>query len=376
MGHFIGRRAWLPVLALAVVCRVGLAQVPADSRMAIASPAGSPGPNYQTAGEPAPVVPGCPCCGWFVDLEAGAIDPRITELKTSRDGSYIFLRQVHSLDLDWSGVGEVGLGYRFAGGNGVRLSYRGFGSESHTTQTGDAAAFDPLFFVGFFAGMGPMGLPSPSISPAVRDLHARLDVNRLDLDYFSAEHILGDSFLVGWTVGARLAILHLDTQVSDRFIITEQVSPTLLPSTLVFSNSLPIDLHQGATDTTTVAGIHAGLNGSWSPAGNGWALFGKADGGILGGGSTQRYSISMSGPAALPEESGTTHGGSLMTTLNLQAGVQYTVPLERLWMRLSAGYQFEAYWFSAVGGGADKHALYKEIDLTDHGPFARCEIRF
>jgi hypothetical protein len=62
--------------------------------------------------------------------------------------------------------------------------------------------------------------------------------------------------------------------------------------------------------------------------------------------------------------------------VGVQAGVQYTLPVERVWLRFSAGYGLEAWWFRATGAGANDRALYRDIDILDHGPFGRCEVSF
>jgi hypothetical protein len=97
---------------------------------------------------------------------------------------------------------------------------------------------------------------------------------------------------------------------------------------------------------------------------------------LLAGGSSQRYSIGLSSPAVMPEQAGTTHGACLVGTAAVRAGVQYALPFARSLVRFGAGYLFGGYWFGAVGHGAASHALFREIDLLDHGPFARCEISF
>jgi hypothetical protein len=96
----------------------------------------------------------------------------------------------------------------------------------------------------------------------------------------------------------------------------------------------------------------------------------------VGGRARQRASLSMSGPVSEPEAAAEVHGGAVVPTLNVRVGVQYSVPLSRALLRLGVGYEFEEWWFDAVGGGAAHHALFKRLDWLDHGAFLRGEIAF
>jgi hypothetical protein len=325
---------------------------------------------------PADEAPDVPCGGWFFSLEAAAVAPSLTHLKTSRDGAGTFLGQVHSQDLDWTALGEIDLGYRFGCGDGIGFSFRALSSSGDRQSVNDPLSLEPGFFVGFNAGLtAPNGFTF-STSSAARELHTRFDLQRYDIDYLSAERTYGPSFHVGWLGGARLVALHLDSSATDFFTITAQ------PSAMAAANGalpmiLPVALRQSAKMDTTAGGVHLAGYGAWAPAANGLELFGKADAGFLVGGSSQKYGVSaITGLGGFPELDGHTHGTMLVTTANLEAGISYTIPLERIWLRLSAGYLLETYWFSATGGGASQHALFKEIDLIDHGPFARFEVRF
>ena len=305
--------------------------------------------------------------GWFVAVEGGVVDPHLGSVKTSSDGAITFLAGMSSLNLDWGPVGEVDLGYRFPAGNGVRLSYRAFDSSGHTESTGNAAFLEPTFFLGLNNGVSPGLLYGVNVSPAIRDLRTELQFNRIDLDYLSAAHAFGDTVRLAWILGARLVVLRVDAVVDDAFTLTNMAN-----------QALGLTVHQGATDLTTAGGAHAGLDACWTPGGGPMGAFGLLDAGILGGGSTQRYSVGLRTASMGAWDSGSTHGGSLIGTFNLQAGLQYDVPLWRTGtcLRVRGGYEFEMYDFTATGSGAGKHALYKRFDLTDHGLFLRAELPF
>jgi hypothetical protein len=316
------------------------------------------------------------CGGWFLTLEAGAIAPTINHLKTSQDGSSTFLGQMHSQDLEWTAVGQIDFGYRFGCGDGIGFSFRAFGSSGEKNGGGDPTALDPPFFVGLGDSFGLPSGTTITNSAALRELHTRFDLQRYDIDYLSAERALGSSFHASWLGGVRIVGLHLDTSVTDSFGLTAQPSAQDAANGAV-PLTVPVALHQSAKMDAAAAGVHLAFQGAWAPATNGVELFGKADAGFLVGGSRQRFGVSaMTGLGNFPEVEGSTDGTILVTTANVEAGIHYTIPLERAWLRLSVGYLFEAYWFSAAGSGASKHALFKELDLIDHGPFARCEIRY
>jgi hypothetical protein len=385
-------------LVLAVVS----AAITAGSAAAQAPPLAMPGENISTplvlppdGGDPAvPVTPPAPYAtrpGWFVEFEAGGVGPRINHLATSRDGIESVVSQLHSIDLDWGGAGEVGFGYRFACGGGVRASWRAFGSSAQTTQGGlDAFALEPAVLSGVVSAPLPDGVlaTSYSTSPAVRELHTELEVHRFDLDYISPDWQLFDSFRLDWSAGFRTTLLHVVTQATDSFTLTQTQTvrtwqyinnPWAMgydPSFSYASSSLPLTLQQRATDTTAGFGIHAGLGGTWDLGPSGLALFGRGDAGILGAVSRQEFRVSAKGPTPVPDATADLHGPGWMATGTVRAGIQYTLPMQSVWVRVSAGYVFDALWFRATGSGARARALFTDIDVIDQGPFGRCEISF
>ncbi|HZU37129.1 MAG TPA: Lpg1974 family pore-forming outer membrane protein [Gemmataceae bacterium] len=377
MGRSLGCSVLYSYAGTILFAAVALGQPPID----VPPPSGPPAPIGVPYGPPAPVAmqPAMvspagppmevitPSGGWFVDLEGGALLPHLSHVKTSSDGNITFLSDIRSLDFDCGPAGEVDLGYRFAGGNGWRLSYRGFDSSGHADSTGDATLFEPMFFAGFNAGLDagfPIGI---NVGRATRELRSEVQLSRIDLDYLSADHVFGDTVHLGWVLGARIVALRVDSRVNDTFTLSDDL----------LGPPVTVTLRQGARDETVAGGIHASLDGSWTPADWPIGMFGLLDAGILGGGSTQKYSVAIINDTLTNAMSGSEHGGSVVGTLNLQAGLQYTVPFANGgWWGLRGGYEFELYDFEATGGGAGKHALYKGFDLTTHGVFLRGELGF
>jgi hypothetical protein len=398
----VRRQSWLAPAFLGILAMASgvfaQAPPPAGAVPAPLTPFGSGGAAAPGAASelPAPVLPPRECetplgecgtpLGWFIELEAGAISPRIDSLKTSRDGLITFVSQVRHVDLDWGAVAEIDAGYRFDFGGGIRFAWRTFSSSATTTESGaDAFDLEPFMLSGLSAALAPVPGVSMAWSLASREQHTQLQVDRFDVDYISAQHALGP-FRWDWCAGLRTTILQLSTEVTDSFTLTVTETPPnygIIPFNAppgyqppsIQTISVPLVFHQSASTTTAGFGAHLGAGGAWE-LGNGLALFGRADGAVLGGVSQQHYAIAVNGRVVVPEIGADLHGGAVLEMCELRAGVQYTLPLERLWLRLSAGYQFEAIWFRASGSGASDHALFTHIDLLDHGPFARCEMRF
>jgi hypothetical protein len=123
-------------------------------------------------------------------------------------------------------------------------------------------------------------------------------------------------------------------------------------------------------------GLHGGLDGGWEICQSGIAVFGRGDVGVLAAGSREEFTLAMTGPAPVGPSTNSQHGPGFITTLCLQAGMGYTVPLERVWLQARVGYGFEAWLLHATGNGARDHALFQNLDFTSHGPFCRLEIGY
>jgi hypothetical protein len=361
------RRVWIIVALLLTGAGVARGQNPP-----------TPEPNALVVRDP-PLPPPparyfAPPDGWFAGAEFDLIAPRFATLRTTRAASDItFLGAVRSLDLDTAGAGELDLGYRWEDGNGLMLSSRGSGSTAHVVRGGQPGyGLAPTAFTrAFFDQAGAQGDGAVyGFGDGTRDLHAHVTAGRLDFDYLSAPAFLGDSFRLGWSGGLRVVGQSAELRADDSFTITRTDSANGSQA------ALPVTTHQRVTNSFGGLGAHLALDGSWALGESGFALLGKVDGGLVGGGARQRASFSMSGPVSEPGATSEVRPSAVVTTLNARAGVSYTVLLSRAWVRLSAGYQFEEWWFDAVGKPAEQEALFKRLDWLDHGAFLRGEIGF
>jgi hypothetical protein len=183
-------------------------------------------------------------------------------------------------------------------------------------------------------------------------------------------------------MGLRLAAVDFSTQATNAFSITRTqfasvMGPGGMLTTLPVSTAtLPLTVTQRAETLTGAFGVHGAIDGSWDFAQTGVGIFGRADAGLLAAGSRDRYTLGIGGGINVPDSTFGQHGPGLLTTLGLQAGVRYTIPLERVWLRFSAGYGYEAWFLHATGHGAREHALLRILDFSNHGPFGRIELGF
>jgi hypothetical protein len=157
--------------------------------------------NYDTTPfDPAAFNPPGQQFGWFADLEIGIIKPHLdTHLSTPAgiNGPTGVPISLGAAPLDWIGVPEFSVGYRFDQGAGeVRLSYRLI--DSSGTQN-----------------LGPDSLGNPA------QLHTSLSVQNLDLDYITQEYLAeaGDISRFFFRdlragIGIRAAAAYFDTRAS------------------------------------------------------------------------------------------------------------------------------------------------------------------
>lgn len=139
--------------------------------------------------------------GWYADFDIGILKPHLdTHLSTPAGingptGAPITLG---AASLDWTGVPEFSVGYRFGQGSGeLRLSYRLI--DSSGTET----------------------LPSSDLLGNGAQLHTSLNVQTLNLDYISPEYLSEGKDISRWFfrdlragVGLQAAAAYFDTRAS------------------------------------------------------------------------------------------------------------------------------------------------------------------
>jgi hypothetical protein len=170
--------------------------------------------------------------------------------------------------------------------------------------------------------------------------HSRLNLQTVDLDYLSSECDLGNGTGWQWQVGVRLQVVFFDTQARGA------------------------DCFAQARNSLFAAGPHAGFTLTQSVA-DGWAVFGRADVGLLGAyNTTQNFVVARDGLTGAADQEQSQFAPSVAA----QAGVGWTPN----WLPnscLRAGYQFEQ-WYN-LG-----RVHQSQGDLYAHGVFVSWEWHF
>jgi hypothetical protein len=264
--------------------------------------------------------PGAPP-GWFAALEADPVGPHVkNRLAEPVSGtSRTDLVHLPTADLGWTVMPRVELGYRLAQGAGeFLLSYRLLAESGSGT-------------------VAPFG---PALGPG--DLHSRLDLNVVDVDYVSREFPLamGPGWDMKWFVGVRVATLYFDSRA--------ETAP----------------LAQRTTDHFDGVGPHVGLE-LWCCLGDsGLSLFGRLDSAVLTGTVRQSFSEAFGAAFGETDQSAT----QVIPVLAVEAGLGWQ-PRGLRALRLAAGYFGEDWW--DVGRVADSRG-----ELWVQGLFLRAEWRY
>jgi hypothetical protein len=254
--------------------------------------------------------------GWFFTLEADLSKPHVSNIDFFVDG---VKPQVPSLD--WTVIPNLTLGYRWEQGNALLVNYRYLASEGQSS-----AAADPVF--------GP------------ESIRNRLDSNWIDLTYLFREHGPWYGFRLQWEVGVRMAYLFYDLKTS-----------------------MPTSIEQ-ESESFFGAGPHGGMNLSWSVGSTGLAIFGRLDLAVLIGRTDDTTTgVFFAAPgivapiAGVPNSTSSTAGGTkALLDSRFEIGLSWTVP-NRPWLRFAGGYQNQGF-------------VWNGHDISEQGPFLRCELGF
>lgn len=262
--------------------------------------------------------------GFFASLELAVVQPQIHSSLAApvlvnglpRNVSVPFTNQ------DWTGSPRLELGYRFPEGAGSLVAaYRSVVSQG----TANLYGFDPK---------GPAFLRS------------RLNMNIVDVGYASPEMPFAPLWNFRWDLGARIGTVYYDSRAQG-MVLNERVANNFVG-----------------------AGPHVGLNvRRYFEAAPGFSLYGRLDGAVVVGNSTQSYE------RIRQTHFGTVSGASRFSdsnsvpVLGAQVGLSYAPPNDPHWFRFSLGYLFEE-WFG-VGNAGQSHG-----DVLFQGFFFRGEFNY
>jgi hypothetical protein len=272
--------------------------------------------------------------GWYTGFDLGIMKPNLKTRLTTPDSFATPTGNPISLPvatLDWAGVPQFNLGYRFGQGVGeLRLGYRLLAS----------AGTDVL------PGLDP---------PVPGQLRTRLDVHTVDLDYISPEYVSGG----GYVSAAFLRDLRagVGLRAASAFFDSHAAGAVRLPDTHVSSSfggvgpRVFLELYQdlGRPDVQFYSRLSAS--------------------GVLGP-IRQRFSqtvVDAGGPGAAVFDTGNRNIG--IGILQAEAGVSWEPnPLYRR-LRLTAAYSWERWWNF---GRTDE----SNAELTLQGLLLRAEFRY
>jgi hypothetical protein len=267
-------------------------------------------------------TPVCRPPGFYVDADIDIMSVQVSNhlngvVPLPSGNTTVALPGTH---LDWTAMPTLALGYRLPDGLGAfALSYRFLDTDGHDFSQG----FD-----------------------GTDELHSRLSINIIDLDYRSNVYEPFPRLEVQGILGVRVGTTFYDTQLTGAMT----------------------DTHE--SNYYVGAGPHAAIDlNRRLPLVPGLALLGKIDGAVLVGNDNQRYSTL--GFDAFGN--GTDYEISYRRTvtsemLAIEAGLSYRPPdLEAL--RFSTGYRYEQWWNMGRSNGSG-------TDLTTNGFFIRVEYGF
>jgi hypothetical protein len=284
-----------------------------------------PGPNGWGPYE-APSAPP----GYFFDLEIYFLFPALKDRITNDapvlpSGNQL---RVPAASLDFTVSPRIEFGYRLPDSAGLfALSYRFTTTSGNGTTTLDGVPFD---------------------------VHTRLDVQTIDLDYGTTPFEIAPSYKIDWRVGIRASYVFFDSQINNA-ALTQQASNHFLGT-----------------------GPHARLDVERCIAAvPGLSLFGRIDGAILLGQIRQNFrEDALQADGTILESTGEARKTQAVPNLTLQAGLSYVPPIYTNF-KLTVGYQFEQYWYIGQFGFNDQGTLSSSRgELWSHGAFVRGELDF
>jgi hypothetical protein len=282
-----------------------------------------PGPNGWAPYEPPSTPP-----GFFFDTEIALLFPILKASITTNSGVATSGNtfQVPSVDLGLAVSPKFEFGYRLPDSCGLfAVSYRFLVTDGTGTET---IAGNPF------------------------DIHTRLTVQIVDLDYGTAPYEISPGYFIAWRLGARVADIFYDAQLQN---------PNLV---------------QQGSNTYIGTGPHGRLDVERRiEAVRGLSLFGRLDASVLIGQITQRFHEYVTQPdgSTLASELTSRHSQSCPNLL-VQAGISYVPPIFTN-IKFTTGYQFEDYFylgqFNSNGmPGSSRGQLYS------NGWFVRGQIDF
>lgn len=314
----------------------------------------------------------CPNQGAIAGAEFLFIRPHFSEANAFAVGSQTatsYTVETRELHFDYEGSVRAFVGYQFADGSDLRLTYWHFDGETSHNSAAPAGGFlvDPF---GNIAGtaivfdprdgrfLPPPPGPGPTILGGGTDMrtHASVQMNVYDLES-TRPLAVGQNWRLHWSAGARLADV-------DQFY--EAVST---------AGGVPVS--RGDFDATFLgAGPRLGLGAERAFGQYGdWSVFARGAGSLLVG----EHEIRSSNTTTIPASFQARQSESLTKTVPVFEAEIGTRWRPANWMTLSAGWTFQA-WFDLGTSGGTFGGFFNGADdgntMSFDGLFVRSEFLF
>jgi hypothetical protein len=258
--------------------------------------------------------------GFFVTLEVGFLFPEM-HYHLSAPVTLKGVNQQIDLpgsNLDWSLLWGAGVGYRLPGGGAFLATFRTVASDgSGVVQNLDSD--------------GAL-------------LRSRFEMLAGDVDYLSPQIVVGPLWNLQWCMGVRVGSVFYD------------------------STATGVNTQEKSSNHFVGSGPRAGLEFRRLLAPElGMSIFGRTEGGLLIGSTSQRFlAVMLRDDGTISEGTNELNHTNVVPVVAVQAGMSF-VPVHNLpWFRVALGYQYEQWW--GLGNAAESRA-----DLLLHGLFVRGE---
>jgi hypothetical protein len=299
--------------------------------------------------------------GWIGLVELDYVLPFVNNTVNSGDpnnggipvGNIPQAIQVPNVQLPWTAVPRIDLGYRLEQGLG---EFHAIFRSLNNSGTAAVANFDS-------AGAGVVS--------------SRLNFNVLDLDYAYTEFNPGrlprispllmipgrlglnlrpeddpyPTFRLKWAFGARMANVFFESQGAGRQILEQRM----------VNNFVGGGLHTSVDLTKPLP---------WRP---GLAVYGRIEASGLFGATTQSFSQTEVLPnGTIASGAVSTHDFDLgVPILDVSCGLSYTPPWRNKMLQLMTGYVYEQWWYLGDTGIGNSN-----LGLTIQGVFFRCQFGY
>jgi hypothetical protein len=296
----------------------------------------------------------------FVTAEAQVLQPMLQRWSTSGLVGAEVLRYPRNFALDWTLAPEVSLGYRLWDRFFLVGRYRYYEAFGRRERPADF----PLLFPDAAADILALGDGDPNFA-GLRAQRAEFQMHLFDLGVAALDR---RSAVGLWRFDAAARFAQVSSRL-DSVWFNQQ--PFLAPGI----TEIPLVAGQQARHRFDGLGPQLGIEGT-VPLLPHLNLLARVEGGLLIGEAEHAYAHQIELLTLQHLASGVTTGPALAPNFRLQVGLHWQWYVGCSVFELTAGYQFEKWWFIGVEDDLGVRGYYPSIDLQNHGPYVRAMLRF